>query len=151
MAARARAAKALGATPDDQAANDLMTAAMTHIEAAKRTIAESRAKIASVEAQIRALRTPSENLLKDIITDANGVVFHRFQSAAWTVVLGIVFVIEVYKYLAMPTFDNTLLGLQGLSVATYLGLKIPEPDVAEQPEAPAEGAPGSEAPENTAQ
>lgn len=63
----------------------------------------------------------------DILSDANGVSFHRFQMAAWTLVLGIIFIIQVYKVLAMPTFDGTLLGLMGISAGTYLGLKIPEP------------------------
>jgi hypothetical protein len=79
--------------------------------------------------RIADLRKTSENLLMDVISDANGVVFHRFQSAAWTLVLGMVFVVEVYKNLGMPEFEGTLLGLQGLSAATYLGLKIPEQDV----------------------
>jgi hypothetical protein len=63
----------------------------------------------------------------DILSDANGVSFHRFQVAAWTLVLGIIFVIQVYKVLAMPNFDGSLLALLGISAGTYLGLKIPEP------------------------
>lgn len=63
----------------------------------------------------------------DILSDANGVSFHRFQVAAWTLVLGIIFVIQVYKVLAMPTFDGSLLALLGISAGTFLGLKIPEP------------------------
>jgi ABC-type Mn2+/Zn2+ transport system permease subunit len=62
----------------------------------------------------------------DIVSDANGVSFNRFQIAAWTVVLGIVFISRVYRELAMPTFSDTLLGLMGISAGTYLGLKIPE-------------------------
>lgn len=38
-------------------------------------------------------------------------------------VLGLIFVHEVFVELAMPTFDNTLLGLMGISAGTYLGLK----------------------------
>ncbi len=63
----------------------------------------------------------------DILSDANGVSFHRFQIAVWTFVLGIIFVVQVYKVLAMPTFDGTLLALLGISAGTYLGLKVPEP------------------------
>jgi hypothetical protein len=59
----------------------------------------------------------------DILSDANGVNFHRFQMAAWTLVLGIVFVQDVYRGLAMPEFNATLLGLLGISAGTYLGLK----------------------------
>jgi hypothetical protein len=63
----------------------------------------------------------------DILSDANGVSFHRFQMAAWSLVLGIIFVIQVYQSLAMPTFSGTLLSIMGISAGTYLGLKIPEP------------------------
>jgi hypothetical protein len=59
----------------------------------------------------------------DILSDEHGVNFHRFQMAAWTAVLGVIFVHEVYAGLAMPEFDATLLGLLGISAGTYLGLK----------------------------
>lgn len=72
----------------------------------------------------------------DIISDANGVSFHRFQMAAWTVVLAAIFAISVTRVLAMPDFDNTLLALQGLSAGTYLGLKMSEPKVTKVPKTP---------------
>ena len=60
----------------------------------------------------------------DILSDERGGVnFHRFQMASWTLVLGIVFIQQVYRSLAMPDFDATLLGLLGISAGTYLGLK----------------------------
>jgi hypothetical protein len=77
----------------------------------------------------RKLTHESENFITDILSDANGVNFHRFQMAVWTVLLGFIFIKEVYENLAMPAFDQTLMGLLGLSAATYLGLKIPEPTV----------------------
>jgi hypothetical protein len=60
----------------------------------------------------------------DILTDDEGVNFHRFQMAAWTLVLGIVFLRQVYNELAMPEFNANLLALIGISSGTYLGLKI---------------------------
>jgi hypothetical protein len=63
----------------------------------------------------------------DILSDKYGVSFHRFQVAVWSLVLGIVFGMQVYKVLAMPQFNETLLGLMGISAGTYLGLKINEP------------------------
>ena len=63
----------------------------------------------------------------DILSDKYGVSFHRFQIAVWTLVLGIIFGVQVYKVLAMPQFNETLLGLMGISAGTYLGLKINEP------------------------
>lgn len=59
----------------------------------------------------------------DILSDEHGVNFHRFQMACWTVVLGVIFIHEVYAGLAMPVFDTALLGLLGISAGTYLGLK----------------------------
>lgn len=80
------------------------------------------------QAKIDALSGKSTgDFLKDILSDGNGVNFHRFQLAAWTLVLSIIFIKEVYIDLAMPTFNQTLMGLIGLSAGTYLGLKIPEP------------------------
>jgi hypothetical protein len=77
----------------------------------------------------RKLVRNSEGFLTDILSDANGISFHRFQIFAWTIVLSIIFIKEVYEKLAMPTFNTTLMGLLGLSAGTYLGLKIPEPTV----------------------
>jgi hypothetical protein len=68
----------------------------------------------------------SEGFLTDILSDANGISFHRFQIFAWTIVLSVIFIKEVYTNLAMPVFNTTLMGLLGLSAGTYLGLKIPE-------------------------
>ena len=65
----------------------------------------------------------SKGWLADILSDDYGVSFHRFQMASWTLVLAIVFIQQVYRNLAMPDFDATLLGLMGISAGTYLGLK----------------------------
>ena len=70
------------------------------------------------------------------MSDANGVNFHRFQMVAWTLVLGVIFAETVRRKLAMPDFDNTVLGLMGLSAGTYLGLKITEPKTPDIPPAP---------------
>lgn len=83
-------------------------------------------EIETKESQLRKLNNESESFLQDILSDANGVSFHRFQMLAWTIVLGIVFVGQVYQALAMPEFGETLLSLTGISAGTYLGLKIPE-------------------------
>jgi hypothetical protein len=80
----------------------------------------------------------STGLWNDIVSDANGVNFHRFQMAAWTIVLAAIFTIAVTRVLAMPDFDNTLLALQGLSAGTFLGLKITEPTVTDVPPKPKE-------------
>jgi len=69
----------------------------------------------------------SQGFLMDILTDENGgISFHRFQMLTWMLILGILFVFEVFDKLTMPEFSATLLGLLGISNGTYLGFKIPE-------------------------
>jgi hypothetical protein len=90
------------------------------------TLAAMMAEQADKLSKLHKLRNESEHFLQDILSDVNGVSFHRFQMLAWTVVLGIIFVGQVYKALAMPEFSETLLSLMGISAGTYIGLKIPE-------------------------
>ncbi|MBS0419881.1 MAG: hypothetical protein JSR66_19370 [Proteobacteria bacterium] len=69
----------------------------------------------------------SQGLLKDLTTDINGPTLHRIQVLCWTVALGCVFIIGVYRDLAMPPdFSATLLALMGISGAGYVGFKWPE-------------------------
>jgi hypothetical protein len=90
-------------------------------------VIDANEQAAAVRAGSRPLPPPTTgSLLKDILSDANGVSFHRFQMTVWTFVLGIVFVLTVYRELAMPVFSETLLSLLGISAGTYLGMKIPE-------------------------
>ena len=73
------------------------------------------------------INTPAHvNFLTDILSDANGVSFHRFQMACWTALLVVIFLVSVWSDLAMPDFNATLLGLMGISSGTYLGFKFPE-------------------------
>jgi hypothetical protein len=66
----------------------------------------------------------SGNILKDIVTDANGDYnIHRVQIVIWTAILGLIFIYEVIVNFKFPEFDETLLTLQGISSATFLGLK----------------------------
>jgi hypothetical protein len=74
----------------------------------------------------RTLADYNENFLTDILSDENGLSFHRFQIFAWSLVLGVIFIASVVQTLGMPTFGNTLLGLMGISGGTYLGFKFPE-------------------------
>jgi hypothetical protein len=86
-------------------------------------------QLGAAESDRAKLLNQSENFFRDIVSDANGVSFHRFQVVAWTVVLSVVFMKDVMLGLAMPDFNATLLGLQGLSAATFLGLKTTEPTI----------------------
>ena len=85
--------------------------------------AAAAAVVAGVAAPVVVTPTTKGRWWLDILSDENGVNFHRFQMASWTAVLGVIFVHDVYIGLAMPNFDNTLLGLLGISAGTYLGLK----------------------------
>jgi hypothetical protein len=69
----------------------------------------------------------SEGWYKDITTDSNGAALHRVQVLAWTLALGVIFVVGVITDLAMPQFDSALLLLLGISNAGYIGFKYPEP------------------------
>lgn len=72
-------------------------------------------------------RFRSQGWLKDITTDLNGPTVHRIQILCWTLALGAVFLIGVYRDLAMPPdFSATLLALMGISSAGYVGFKYPE-------------------------
>ena len=73
-----------------------------------------------------ALSLQTQGLAADILSDANGISFHRLQLVIWTVVLGLIFTVTTWQNLAMQEFDNTLLGLMGISSGTYLGFKFPE-------------------------
>ncbi|HKP38210.1 MAG TPA: hypothetical protein VJT71_15230 [Pyrinomonadaceae bacterium] len=91
----------------------------------------NRARLSAVNQQLQSL-TPAANagvsrgFIRDVLSDATGYSFHRFQIFAWTIVLGIIFVSSVYNNLTMPEFSATLLGLMGLSSGTYIGFKFPE-------------------------
>jgi hypothetical protein len=63
---------------------------------------------------------------KDLTTDLNGSALHRLQVFSWTWVLGGVFIFGVYRDLAMPNFNATLLALMAISSAGYVGFKFPE-------------------------
>ncbi len=90
------------------------------------TVAQQQKLEKRLNIQLGMLKGESQGILTDILSDANGISFHRFQMAAFTLILSIVFIFAVYETLTMPVFNTTLMGLLGLSAGTYLGLKIPE-------------------------
>jgi hypothetical protein len=104
---------------------------LTNRDSLSKQLQDSRTRLAVVNQQIQALTPPasagiSAGFLRDILTDASGYSFHRFQIFAWTLVLGVIFVSSVYNELTMPEFSTTLLGLMGISSGTYIGFKFPE-------------------------
>lgn len=65
----------------------------------------------------------SSGFFPDLLSDATGYSFHRFQMAAWTLMFGIIFIYSVYHKLAMPNFSRGVLALMGISAATFLGFE----------------------------
>jgi Skp family chaperone for outer membrane proteins len=116
------AQNALQQNPRDPIAGQTLTTKKADLSAKQ---AEKEVKLS----QWKKLQNESESFFQDLLSDVNGVSFHRFQMLALTIVLGIIFIVQVYKVLAMPTFDGTLLALLGISAGTFLGLKIPEQTV----------------------
>ena len=101
------------------------------LNALKTELDNKRVRLAEIDEQI--LKSPvsghgrkSKGFFLDVMSDANGVSFHRFQIFAWTIVLGIIFMSEVMNNLKMPEFSGTLLALMGVSSGTYIGFKFPE-------------------------
>lgn len=107
---------------DDVAANvEKLTAAgsdQTQIDTAAAALAKLDAQIATTKATLA--RGESKGFLADLLYDEDGVSLQRLQIVVWTVVLGCIFVNEVYDHLTMPEFSATLLTLMGLSSGTYL-------------------------------
>jgi len=81
---------------------------------------------ANINELIDSVRVKKDKFINDILTDANGISFHRLQMVAFTLVLGAVFIYTVWAELSMPDFPATLLTMQGITAGTYLGFKIPE-------------------------
>jgi hypothetical protein len=97
--------------------------------AAGADIASLQADLLRTNEKLDALNPRSRNFFIDILSDVEGVTLHRFQMAAWTLVLTFIFLATVYNALAMPEFSGTLLGLMGISAGAYLGFKAPEQKV----------------------
>jgi hypothetical protein len=70
-----------------------------------------------------AAPTQSVSFFTDIFSDEHGMSLARLQIGIWTLVLAVIFARSVFRDLAMPEFDSTLLGLMGISNGTYLGFK----------------------------
>ncbi|MBN8477568.1 MAG: hypothetical protein J0L91_01240 [Burkholderiales bacterium] len=128
-----RAAAALAAATPDSNATSAQPAPGVLAQAASRVAdrARSAERLAQVQAELEAVgrgaQPPqTQGFWKDILSDENGVAFHRFQIVVWTAVLVLVFAFEVYDGLSMPEFPWELLALMGISSGTYLGFKIPE-------------------------
>jgi hypothetical protein len=76
--------------------------------------------------RVRHQDFPSEGFIPDILSDANGLSMHRFQMFVWNIIMGVIFITDVYRDLSMPQFSDNLLMLMGVSSGAYVVLKVPE-------------------------
>jgi len=106
-----------------QASTPQTPASKTAIQLKQSTLNQLQSDTAK---KISSLQLNTDQFINDILTDANGISFHRLQMFIWTLVLSIVFIYSVWASLVMPDFSATLLTLQGITAGTYLGFKFPE-------------------------
>lgn len=92
----------------------------------------------------------SSGFFYDILSDENGICLHRFQHVVWTLISISIYLWQVAKGSnqtggCLPDLDPTLLALQGISSAGYIGLKTQEnqgnPTAAVPPATPTPPAP----------
>lgn len=83
---------------------------------------------ASNPSVLRHQNNARHSFLTDILSDHDGICLHRFQALIFNVIFGAVFVIQFFAddMGVLPEFDNTTLGLLGLSSGGYLTLKMNE-------------------------
>ena len=65
----------------------------------------------------------SKGFFADILDDGNGVSIHRLQYLLWTLMMVVVFLVNVTTTGKMPEFSVTMLGLMGISSGTYVTIK----------------------------
>ena len=93
------------------------------------------------KATVRHQDTKKENILLDLLSDANGVSIHRFQTVVFNIVFGIWFISQSLKNLGlcansdcnindiMPVIGDNNLILLGVSAAAYAAMKTTENSV----------------------
>ena len=114
----------LAAGPDDEALKTNLSAWQIELATKQEELEQIKSQLEDAVSEQQ--RPVTAGPITDLLSDANGVTFHRFQILVWTIVLGLVFLYTVWTTLAMPQFSDTLLALMGISAGTYIGFKIPE-------------------------
>lgn len=70
---------------------------------------------------------PTTGFLTDILSsDGRSPALQRMQMAAWTLILGAIFIWSLFSKLSFPALDANLLVLIGFINGNYLGFKFPE-------------------------
>ena len=83
----------------------------------------------STQGSVSGNRPTSGSFLQDVLHDGNGLSLPRLQMFVWTLILALVFIVDVYARLNMPNFSATLLSFLGLSSTTFLAFQGSEPTV----------------------
>jgi hypothetical protein len=111
----------------DSARNDIDPTATDLLKANAEAQAKKIKQIADLQRQREFFTWPPwKGTMYDLLAENDVITFHRFQIFVWTIVLGIMFVFNIFEELAMPQFSATLLGLLGISAGTYVGFKVPD-------------------------
>jgi len=100
---------------------DTRKAAWTELQAG---FSDASARLEKYQKRVEPFTT--REFLKDILTDADGAAFHRFQNLIWTVLLAALYLWTTWAALETPKLGTTLLGLLGISGGVYLGFKFTE-------------------------
>ena len=72
---------------------------------------------------------PSKGLIRDILSDENGLSIHRFQAMVFNLAYGCSFLAHVFSNAtngAFPSYDQFVLGLLGFSSGSYVYMKMNE-------------------------
>src|SRR5215210_453868 len=103
-----------------EAANRTLLANDPAVQANMQPLQQIDAKLAQMPEE----QVTTHSFWRDILSDEDGISFHRYQIVIWTLVLTTIFIVRVHVNLAMPDFDGQLLALMGISSGTYLGFKF---------------------------
>jgi hypothetical protein len=94
----------------------------------QRALADARTAAGGNLARGKSFESPSSrSFFYDILSDGNGIAFHRLQALAWTLTYWFIFIAALVHKITLTDFTPTQLGLMGISGATYLGFKLSEP------------------------
>ena len=106
---------------------------------AEQKLATATAASAAVRAKMKPYEAPAgTSFIYDILSDENGIAFHRLQLLVWTLVYGFMFIAAAWHAITLTNFTPEQMALMGISGATYLGFKL-----SEKPKDPGVGPQGS--------
>jgi hypothetical protein len=98
-----------------------------NIQALDKAAAEAKAAADDISAKRRSFETrATRHFFYDILSDGNGIAFHRLQVFAWTMTYWFMFIAALWHKITLIDFGVTQLALMGISGATYLGFKLSE-------------------------